>query len=188
MNERGIIIPALLGILIAAIVVGAAIYGTQQAEPETTTAPPNPEAANPPPAEPPRSDLANFNGTAAALLAEGQNITCSVSRTDAAGTVAGTTFVAGRGNRLRGDFVLTRPDGVKVNGHIILAGGNSYFWADELPQGVKRPLPADPAAPAGGSEQNVFDQSLQYTCQPWTVDATVFALPGNKEFIDFTQF
>ena len=169
MNARGFFVPALIGIIIAILVVGAALYGTRQEQGGAPTPPP----------------ITDFTGTAPGLLQAGQNLTCAVSGSVSAGSVTGTAYVAGKGRRLRGDFTLARPDGARANGHVILAGGHSYFWSDELTQGTKISLAA-PASP-NGNEQNAFDQSLSYTCQPWSIQADVFALPIDKEFVELTQ-
>jgi hypothetical protein len=174
MNIRGIIIPGFMGVLIIAIVVGVVLYGAR----DESNGPGQTKSAEP---------ITSFTGTAGGILREGQNITCSVTRNDAAGSVTGTVYVAGVGKRLRGDFVSTRSNGSKVNGHVVLAGGKSYFWTDELPQGTITLLDEQGEAGAQENEQNAFEENVEYNCQPWSVETSVFVLPTNKELIERTQ-
>ena len=189
MNERGFILPALIAIVMVAVLgVGAAVYFTQQGVE-------NGESGSSAVVEIENGErdaapaASNFTGTVTDLLKRGENLTCTFTRTDDTGNaIGGTVYVAGQGQRMRGDFVLAQADGTNMNGHIVRDGVTNYFWSDQLAQGTKMTIEEDiVASPVENSKQAMLDESVDYDCRPWAVDASLFTLPVDKDFIDISQ-
>jgi hypothetical protein len=116
-----------------------------------------------------------------ALLAATQPQRCTFRDTSTVGVSEGTVFVAG--GRMRGDFA-TVSNGQTVQAHLVVAGETSYTWVDGQSTGVKFSLNAagdGSSQPASGVD---VDKPVDYRCEPWAVDQTVFSLPSGVEFND----
>jgi hypothetical protein len=42
------------------------------------------------------------------------------------------------------------------------------------------------AGPPGNSQTQLYNETVDYSCSPWTVDATKFAVPQNVSFMDIS--
>lgn len=115
------------------------------------------------------------------LLARGGTQICTFNNTVNGANTSGTVYI--QSGKLRGDFN-TDTNGQKVAGHIIVADNTSYFWTDLIPQGFKAPATA--LGSSQGSSQGSVDANLpmQYTCKPWSADASVFVVPKSISFQD----
>lgn len=174
MNQKGFITPLLIIIVVVAL-VGGGYYFFQQSRTQTGS-----ETGQ-------TSEEGGFTGTVADLLARGQNTRCTFANTDAAGTTNGTFYVTGQGQKVRGDFTVTPLTGTATSGHIIRDSEYTYFWSDQSPQGTKIAVSLETTPAAGSIEQPVVDKDLNYNCGAWSVDASVFELPTDKEFVDLSQ-
>ncbi|MEK7557263.1 MAG: hypothetical protein AAB538_04775, partial [Patescibacteria group bacterium] len=126
-----------------------------------------------------------FSGKVADLLKQGQNLTCTFQRADATGTISGTVYVAGEGQRLKGDFNVQQSGSTGVTGHVMREAQTMYVWSDQLPQGTKFTIVEESPAPVASDTSEQFaEQSFNYTCLPWVVDQSVFTLPTDKQFVD----
>ena len=118
------------------------------------------------------------------LMTISSNIVCTFNDTESG--VEGEIYV-GNGN-LRGDFV-TQTNGSAMNSHMISTNDRVYVWSDESDQGMVFTLEdvEDPDAEDEMSSSVDLDEEYSYNCRPWIVDRSVFQLPGNIEFIDFSS-
>jgi hypothetical protein len=192
MNERGAI-----GVIVAVVIVvllvggaGAWYYMQTRGGFSLTPAPTamtSPEGSLPTalPTTPVQQGQ-SLTGKISDLVQSGQSLTCTFQRADQGVTTSGTVYVAGEGERLRGDFNIQQTGSAAMNGHMVRTGQDIYVWSDQLPQGTKFTVTdeSSPAPAAGDSQQQILDQNFTYACQPWTVDEALFTLPGNVQFVD----
>jgi hypothetical protein len=63
-----------------------------------------------------------------------------------------------------------------------------YFWTQDSGTGYKSTVQSE-GAPSDDSRVNLqIDQQVDYQCQPWTVDESVFTLPDTIKFVDLNSF
>lgn len=131
-----------------------------------------------------------FTGKLADLLQRQQNLTCTFSYADPEGNQSnGVIYISNDGDRLRGDFQLTNSEGT-MESHMIQKNGFSYVWSSAFDQGYKTKIDADQNyqddLPEDQSDSFDFNQEYEYSCQPWTIDATKFQEPADVDFIDLS--
>lgn len=161
-----------LGLLIVAG-VGFVAYrqmGSQSPSPATTPAP---------------SDNQESRGSLRSLLGIGKNLTCTITNQDGSG---GAVFIAG--DRVRGDFTGTGVQGGMM--HMIQSEGYMNMWTDGSNQGTKIKIEAEtdqesPAGDTAASQSVDLNAEVNYTCSPWGVDNSKFALPSGVTFTDFSE-
>ena len=120
------------------------------------------------------------------LIAANRPQQCTVTTSTDAGESTGTVYVAG--GKMRGDFSV-RTNNVSVASHMISDGSTNYIWTDGQPQGFKMSLEESATAgtgTAGASEYQAFDYNaaLNYKCESWSGDQSLFALPSGVTFVD----
>lgn len=115
------------------------------------------------------------------LLALGQSQQCTFS--DPSGN-AGTVYIANA--KMRGDFNTTT-DGKVVASHMIVDQPTAYVWMDGQTTGFKMSL--DTVKQPQGKTGNVdIDKKVDYTCESWSMDPTLFTLPSTVAFSDMGSF
>lgn len=130
-------------------------------------------------------------GSFGSLLGLGQSITCTYSYADEMGSGSGTSYFAD--GKMRVDATMSTDEGT-MDTHMINDGSYVYTWsvdgADRF--AMKMPVPdetmvaEDYDTPEMGSESQVsMDQSVEYECDRWSVDTSVFVPPSSVEFMDF---
>lgn len=118
------------------------------------------------------------------LLALGGSQKCVYSA-DIQGITTSATIYIGKGN-LRADSKVVM-QGKDTETHMIVMNDTSYIWGGGLPQGLKlsiKNLTAENRM--GSSKEQPFDMTkeVNYSCSPWSYDASMFALPATVEFGD----
>ena len=123
----------------------------------------------------------DYSGSLADLAARGGSWQCSVDSKALDAASSGTTYVSG--NLVRADFTTTVQSYGKVESHLIVRDGYSYSWSPIMPGGIKTKVTA---AGQGGTSTSgsgaSANQSYSYHCEPWTPDASLFAVPANVTF------
>jgi hypothetical protein len=125
---------------------------------------------------------------------------CSVSQSSDISKSEGVFYVAnGKG---RGDFVstvLSGPGaGTVIKSAMIMDGDTIYTWDDTTKQGMKMSLSgmekmADGAPKTGTTKTpsavtaEQFNQTYDYKCEDWKVDASLFATPTSVQFMDMND-
>jgi len=124
------------------------------------------------------------------LIASGKSLSCGFDRADASGSQRGTVYVSGR--QMRGDFTIGQTDGNSFDSHMISDGEWLYTWGGPLGAmtGIKMraadtQADGDTQAQADG-ERVSLDQAMDFNCQPWRMEAAMFAPPANVTFQEFT--
>ncbi len=118
------------------------------------------------------------------LMLMGGSRKCDVSVTTPEAPATGTVYVSG-GN-VRSDIV-TKPkamNGAAVSAHMIRSGDYLYSWTDLIAQGVK--VKIDAAESAGKNAGYDANAEVQYSCAAWIADESMFAVPSNITFMDFS--
>ena len=120
------------------------------------------------------------------LLSLGQNLRCTFDTTSTTGgSTKGTVYVSG--TKIRGDFTVTAKDGKEEQTSMIRVGDTNYVWGSILPTGIKMTLSLDKIS--GNAQASQYfnpSQKTNYTCVPWSVDASLFTPPSNIKFTDMT--
>ena len=120
------------------------------------------------------------------LIGLGQSQQCSFSMDEGS---SGSVYVAS--GKMRGDFTTTS-DGQTTVSHMLVDGQTSYLWMDGQDTGYKFSIDAadQPEGQSGqeGQANMDLDEKVDYSCKPWSVDSSVFALPQGVEFSDMSQF
>lgn len=121
--------------------------------------------------------------TLSALLSRGGSYKCTFSKVTAAGRTDGAVYVSG--NRLRGDYMTSFSAGAKAESHILFLAGMLYAWTPPVQLGYKAPATAATVGTALGSSGSAgfdYGQALDYSCQQWGGDATLFEFPKGFTF------
>ncbi len=133
-----------------------------------------------------------IEGTLKSLLTGGKSVKCTFTNQVEGATSEGTVYVAGE--KMRGDFK-TNTQGASSNSHMIVDSQFSYIWTDESNQGFKFPVGSEASpgtqgtADEGASANNQpinLDEKVNYSCQDWSTDNSLFTLPSNVTFSTFT--
>ena len=134
-------------------------------------------------------DMPSGMGSMRDLMMRGESMECSFTFTDADGASGeGTSFFDGE--RVRMD-TMVQFDGQTYNASNIIRSNEMYAWGT-MPQGefaIVMPLEdgmedeefMDEEAPVG------VDEEVDYDCQPWSVDNSVFTPPQDVEFMDMSE-
>ena len=120
------------------------------------------------------------------LVAMGNEVMCSYSYADEDGDeTEGEVFVAG--GKTRSNYKAMMADGKATEGSAITDGEYSYVWGSGMEDGIKvrmRNEAEEPNEATVTSEYVQPDRAMDYRCDPWTPDSSVFMLPENVEFRD----
>lgn len=108
--------------------------------------------------------------------------TCEFSDSSIAGvTSSGKVFIDA--GKIRGDFT-TVANGQTSAGHMIVKDNTTYVWMDGQTTGFKMAFDAQANAQAQQSAQQSIDanKKLNYDCDSWNADSSVFNLPSGVTF------
>lgn len=125
-----------------------------------------------------------LTGTIRDLLKRAGSYKCTFAQSVEVADTTGTVYIANDGTQLRGDFVsAVKQPAMTVSSHLVREGAWIYTWSDAFPQGFK--VPVDETGMGGGENQAFnFDQELEYACEPWTADASLFVIPNSITFTE----
>lgn len=172
----------LIGIIAAAIIllggVGAFLYSK------------NKPAQNPPTTSTSENQSGQtMSDNLLGLLSSGKTQQCTFDSSDpASGGINGTVYLSG--NKMRGDFKIAT-EGSQVNQiSMIRNGDDNYIWGEGFPggTGIKMTLSMDEYT-SDAESKKYFDptQKVEYKCDSWVVDSSVFTPPSNVKFSDISE-
>ncbi len=124
--------------------------------------------------------------TFAQLLGMGQSQKCTYEYNDGSNVSSGTMYMTGGGERIRGEFTVTQSGAGAMQMNMVRADGYNYMWGSSMPQGIKTKVTEEnraqlfDAADANAAALN----NTQYTCESWSADSGMFAVPTNVQFMD----
>ncbi len=120
------------------------------------------------------------------LLAMGSTQKCTFKTDESEGS-----FYVSEG-KARGDFQST-VDNVTTAGHMIVDKTSSHVWMDGQPKGFKVSMEnletpkADANLPEAYKVGSVdYNEKVDYHCEKWTPDSSMFTLPSGVEFMDMS--
>ena len=118
------------------------------------------------------------------FVKQGGSYKCTVKQAMNDFENSGTVYI--NGAQMRGEFS-TIAEGRNVDTTFIVTDGYTYSWSSMLPNmGFKMKI--NPGTNGGGSADTSGTYSFNseqigdYNCEPWTVDASMFATPSGMTF------
>lgn len=170
------------GIIIFLLVAGAFIYFVMQ---KTDTFLKDQQLAKLENKETPTPAITgNENGKSLRdFFASTETISCNYKND--AGKSSGKIQVAG--SKLHGEF-MTELAGISQTSNLVSDGKLVYIWVEGDKTGFKIPLTDIKAAdPKNSSNKELdLDKKIDYTCEPWNVDQSVFNIPKEVTFTDLS--
>lgn len=125
-----------------------------------------------------------FAGSFNDLMARGGEYKCTFVSNTEVGTSTGTVYIDGE--RIRGDFQSSvQITGQNIESSMINDGEFSYVWSSLMNTGFKVANSNDKTEGESVDTGFDYDQQLDYDCQSWNVDSSVFNLPEGVEFKEF---
>lgn len=171
------ILYALVGL---AVLGGGAWFFLQMQGAAVPETPQNTVSQNPQ-ANTPSDEAQNFSGSMQELMARGGSWTCDVSSTAGGIASSGTTYVAN--GMVRSDFTSNIPQVGNIESHMIVRDGLAYTWTSMMNQGFKFPISeGEGEAEVSAEVAAQVNQDYDFSCRPWAVDVSTFALPSGIEF------
>lgn len=128
------------------------------------------------------------------LMSLGQSQKCTFNYTDPdTGATSGTSYISGE--KVRTDFMITDPDGQKIDGGMIMANSTMYTWTSATGTGVKMEISQsmeqkiEDGVESTEYNQNYIDPDaeLDYNCTAWREDPAMFIPPSDVEFMDLSE-
>lgn len=119
------------------------------------------------------------------LLTLGGNQNCEF--TDVETGSSGQVYISG--GKMRSD-ITTQVQGTSMAAHTISDGQTIYVWTEGQTDGFKMTLDATQptGAPSDPASKNVdLDRQVDYECNTWSPDSSLFTLPAGIEFKDFSS-
>lgn len=123
------------------------------------------------------------------LIARGENLKCTFSRSDENSSMDGVVYVAG--GKMRGDFSLVQ-DGQSFDSHMIQDAEVAYMWSTGGPMGAtgfKVAVTEDWETTADGETYQAvnLEDPLDTKCSAWLPDTSKFVPPADITFQDLSQ-
>ena len=122
-------------------------------------------------------------GTMKSLITAGKSEVCTYTNGINDTTVNGTMYVSG--GKMRGDFTAVNVGkNEKVNSHMIVTDAQTaYAWTDLTNRGMKISLTTTTATSAAANSGSPdLNKQVQFSCQAWTPDSSLFVTPSNVTF------
>lgn len=121
-----------------------------------------------------------------ALLTVNDPQKCTFADNTDAGDTSGTVYVAN--GKMRGDFVATTDAG-PMNSHMVVVNNTGYIWSDGMQDGFKISLDAMEDAQDTQNQNTAvdLDKEVDYSCENWRADESMFNLPANITFSDMNE-
>lgn len=116
---------------------------------------------------------------------------CTFTTPSEAGDSKGEFYIAH--GSMRGDFETEMAQagaGGAIKSHMIIDKGYAYVWSDTAPMGAKISTEAMKEAEDKGAAEGRpvgLDQKVAYSCAPWAVDESYFAVPEKVSFMDMSS-
>ncbi len=120
------------------------------------------------------------------FIKQGGSYKCTVHQSVGGIDTVGTTYISG--DMIRGEYT-TQVQGQNIDTSFVLRDGYTYSWSSMVPNmGIKSKAvvaAGDTSASAQGSYSFNAEQIGDYQCDPWTADASTFALPKGVTFREY---
>ncbi|MBU1088829.1 hypothetical protein KKA02_03055 [Patescibacteria group bacterium] len=135
-----------------------------------------------------------FSGSLRDLVLKGKPVKCAYEVKNENGSASGITYVSGK--KVRGDFKNIGTDGEEIESYFVSDGEWTYTWSSEGSNGMKMKAEGwdkneeevdDTGADYGGmsyEDSNNIDTKMDYKCEEWRTDDSIFEVPSDIEFKD----
>ena len=123
--------------------------------------------------------------TVSQLASSGDDLECSYDYTDSSDTRNVGTLYFSNGN-MSGNFTATESSGQEFQANVLLVSNVQYVWEDGSTDGYKIDLSAFDSSDDDSSDDSGFnpDEEINFNCQSWSADQSMFEAPGNVNFVD----
>lgn len=124
-------------------------------------------------------------GSLASLFAMTGSYTCTINSRDPNAATDGTVHISN--GSVRGDFLssVSTNGGQNVQAHMIKTGNDVFIWSDVMPQGIKMNAAMMMSGSGSSGSSAAFDPnvSVDYSCEPTALDASLFVAPVEVQFM-----
>lgn len=119
----------------------------------------------------------------------GRDLRCTYSGEEQGTAFSGEVFVSK--NKIRGNSTITSTEG-SIQGYVISDGTYMHVWSNQANIGTKIKIDEfskdiEGNADAKSKDFEQYRKQYNYSCKPWDVDNSVFDVPTDVEFMDFTS-
>lgn len=123
------------------------------------------------------------------FVRQGGSYQCDVEQTVDGTSTKGISYIDG--GKVKGEY-LTQAEGLSITSYFIVRDGYVYTWGSFAPNmgfktRVMEEVAQDTSTEVSGSYSFNTDDVGDYNCEPWTADASVFALPTGVKFTEINQ-
>lgn len=119
------------------------------------------------------------------LMSGSSSVRCEFSSTEDESISSGVVYAAN--GKARVDFSSTIENQTTA-GHMIMDDSMAYTWMEGESKGFKISTKATASAQPNQANEKQFDpeKKLDYSCQDWGVDNSIFDIPSSVEFTDLS--
>ncbi len=123
------------------------------------------------------------------LVKLGKTAKCTYTSDLESTKMEGVSYISGK--NVRADFEVITANNQKMTSHMISDGEWVYSWSSAMPQGFKMKVSETDARNTTPSEKNdatsTLNNKVSYRCTPWVEDTSLFTIPTDVTFTDFTE-
>ncbi len=165
----------IIGLVVAVVVIAGGAYYFMNRDASTTATDTNGDNN--------QAVAGAYSGSLVDLARRGGDWQCTVDTTTAGTISSGVVRVSGQ--KMSAEFTSAVQGYGTVKSYIVSDGSYTYSWSSMMKQGIKVPVLSQGSGGTQTSGQGLdASQSYSYDCQPWTADASVFAVPSDIVFSD----
>ena len=135
-----------------------------------------------------------LSGSVLDLLKLGKTLKCTYTAGEEGSVTTGTSYISGK--RMRGDFDITSENDSKIVSHMVSDGEWMYSWSDNMDKGMKMKYEevvaedtdaTDTTTDETNENLDALKNQVDYKCSNWIVDTSLFEVPSDIEFVDYSQ-
>lgn len=119
------------------------------------------------------------------LMSRSNSMRCEFSASEDSDNSSGVVYAAN--GKARVDFTSTA-NGQTSSGHMIMDNDFAYTWIDGQAKGFKVSTATTTSTGPSDQTEKQFDpeKKLDYRCENWSTDNSIFMIPANVEFTDLS--
>jgi hypothetical protein len=135
----------------------------------------------------PQNEETFVKGSLLDLIKLGKTARCTYSSDQDGYITSGVSYISGKNVRV--DFDVTTADDQEIKSHMVTDGEWVYTWSTATPQGFKMKVDQPENTSTDTTKEaptKALNESFDYKCTPWLVDNSLFEIPSDIEFTDFS--
>ncbi len=127
------------------------------------------------------------SGSIRSLLAMNKDLICTISNSStSSASYSGTVNISG--NMMHGHFTMTSKSGSSIESNMIRNGDEVIAWTGNQGAKINLNAMASSSHSENSTSSNVnLDQKVNYHCEQWVKDASVFTVPASVHIMDMTS-